>query len=75
VRSARRDEHARQAWAIIRFNPNPRGTLQGNYSVRRIVWSFDEAQADVDRLNAEVRPDRPFVYWCDSTWAADHAEM
>ena len=33
------------------------------FSVRRIVWSREAADAEVERLQQTVRPDRPYRYF------------
>ena len=49
-------------WAIIRLDLSPIYTDEDRYTVKRIVWSQEEAAAEVDRLN-EINADKNCRYY------------
>jgi hypothetical protein len=53
-------------YAIIRLDLDPVYTDEDRYTVKRVVWSEDEADAEVARLN-EVNADKNCRYFWQYT--------
>jgi hypothetical protein len=54
------------AYAIIRLDLDPIYTEEDRYTVKRVMWSEDEAVAEVARLN-EVNADKNCRYFWQYT--------
>jgi hypothetical protein len=59
-------KNADAGYAIVRLELEPKSTEEDRYTVKRVVWSEDEAAAEVARLN-EINANKNCRYFWQYT--------
>ena len=64
-----------QVYAVVRIDNYPTDELENNITIKEIVWSLEEAEAEVARLNELNASKGCRYFWQSTRLIAANAEL